>query len=178
MKAVPGTRDGSGDTARQSALADMSPAYFGMVMATGIVSIGAWLLEMPLLAKALFALNIAAYGVLWLLTLLRAVRHRERFVGDLFDHLRGPGFFTTVAATGILGSEFVLLEADDRIGTALWAIAIALWIALTYTIFTGLTIKSSKPSLDRGINGAWLLAVPVDRAPRVPEPRRRGGAGR
>lgn len=140
-------------------LADLSPAYFGMVMATGIVSIAAQLLGHPLLARALFALNLPAYAVLSLLYVMRALRHRQRFFGDLVDHLRGPGFFTSVAATSIVGSQFLLLTGDRRAATALWALAVVLWVALTYTIFAGLTIKQTKPPLDKGINGAWLLAV-------------------
>jgi len=140
-------------------LAGMSPAYFGMVMATGIVSLAAHLLLMPRIAQALFQLNVVIYLALCILTVLRMVCHARLFFGDMIDHLRGPGFFTTVAATGVLGSQFVLLAADDRAGTALWVVAVVLWIALTYTIFAGLTIKEDKPSLDKGINGAWLLAV-------------------
>jgi tellurite resistance protein TehA-like permease len=128
-------------------------------MATGIVSLASHLLSMPGLARALFGLNVALYVALWILNALRMVRHPRRFFGDMVDHLRGPGFFTAVAATSVLGSQFVLLAADDRVGTVLWAIAVALWIALTYTIFAGLTIKEKKPTLDQGINGAWLLAV-------------------
>jgi hypothetical protein len=30
---------------------------------------------------------------------------------------------------------------------------------LTYAIFTSLTIKETKPTIDQGITGAWLLAV-------------------
>ena len=137
----------------------MSPAYFGMVMATGIVSLAAHLLGMPGIAQVLFKLNIAVYAVLWLLTVLRMVRHTRRFFGDMVDHLRGPGFFTTVAGTSVLGSQFVLLGADDRTGTVLWGVALVLWVALTYTIFAGFTIKERKPALDQGISGAWLLAV-------------------
>ena len=140
-------------------LSDLSPAYFGMVMATGIVSLAAHLLGMPGIARALFQLNIVVYAVLWLLTVLRMVRYPRRFFGDMIDHLRGPGFFTIVAGTSVLGSQFVLLAADYRAGTALWAAAITLWIALTYTIFAGFTIKAQKPTLDQGISGAWLLAV-------------------
>jgi tellurite resistance protein TehA-like permease len=140
-------------------LAELSPAYFGMVMATGIVSLAAHLLAMPGLARALFGLNVALYVALWVLSALRMVRYPRRFFGDMVDHLRGPGFFTAVAATSVLGSQFVLLAADDRAGTVLWALAVALWIGLTYTIFAGLTIKEKKPTLDQGISGAWLLAV-------------------
>ena len=140
-------------------LADMSPAYFGMVMATGIVSIGAHFLAWPQIAQTLFQLNVVVYAVLCGLTVWRAAAHTRRFFGDMVDHLRGPGFFTTVAATGILGSQFILLGADLVAGSALWALATLLWVGLTYTIFAGFTIKEDKPTLDKGINGAWLLAV-------------------
>ncbi len=140
-------------------LAEMSPAYFGMVMATGIVSLAAHFLVWPQIAQTLFQLNVVVYAVLCGLTVWRAVAHTRRFFGDMVDHLRGPGFFTTVAATCILGSQFILLGADLTTGSALWALATLLWVGLTYTIFAGFTIKEVKPTLDKGINGAWLLAV-------------------
>jgi tellurite resistance protein TehA-like permease len=34
-----------------------------------------------------------------------------------------------------------------------------LWAALTYTIFTVITVKLEKPPLAEGINGGWLVAV-------------------
>ncbi|MBV2207559.1 MAG: tellurite resistance/C4-dicarboxylate transporter family protein, partial [Pseudomonas sp.] len=140
-------------------LAELSPAYFGLVMATGIVSLAAQLLGLDILAWLLFAFNLLAYGMLWLMTGVRALRHPRRFFGDMVDHLRGPGFFTTVAATSILGCQFILLWADYRIASWLWGLAILLWTGLTYTIFAGITIKQNKPSLDQGISGAWLLGV-------------------
>jgi len=143
----------------RAALAGLSPAYFGMVMATGIVSIAAQLLDHPTLARALFALNLVAYVVLCALNVLRAVRHRAQFFGDLVDHLRGPGFFTSVAGTSILGSQFLLLAQNTRVAVVLWFVAVLLWVTLTYTVFAGLTIKQNKPTLDKGISGAWLLAV-------------------
>ncbi len=45
-------------------LADMSPAYFGLVMSTGIVSLAAWLAGYPGIASSLFALNIVQFAVL------------------------------------------------------------------------------------------------------------------
>ena len=140
-------------------LADLSPAYFGMVMATGIVSLSAHVLAMPVVARVLFQLNIVVYAVLSILTVLRVIRYPRRFFADMVDHLRGPGFFTTVAASSVLGSQFVVLAADFRSAIALWIVAVALWIGLTYTIFAAFTIKDHKPALDQGINGAWLLAV-------------------
>jgi tellurite resistance protein TehA-like permease len=140
-------------------LADLSPAYFAMVMATGIVSLAAHLHGLHTVATALFRINVAAWVVLLLLYVLRMVRHPRRFLGDVVDHLRGPGFFTTVAGTAVLGSQFAMLAADDRLAVALWVVAVGLWTGFTYTIFIAFTIKKDKPTLDRGITGAWLLAV-------------------
>ncbi len=142
-----------------SGLAGMSPAYFALVMATGIVSLASQQLGLHAIAIALFGLNAVAWVVLWLLSLLRMVRHRRRFFGDMVDHLRGPGFFTAVAGTAVLGSQCALLAGDYRAAAALWGLAIVLWVGLTYTVFAAFTIKEDKPTLDRGITGGWLLAV-------------------
>ncbi len=140
-------------------LAGLSPAYFGMVMATGIVSLAAHLLAMPRVALALLLLNIAIYVVLWLLTMIRMFCFPRRFFGDMIDHLHGPGFFTMVAGSAILGSQLVILESSYRAGVALWVVTVLLWIGLTYTIFAAFTFKAHKPTLDQGIGGGWLLAV-------------------
>ena len=69
-------------------LAGLSPAYFGMVMATGIVSLAAHLLAMPGIARALFQLNIVVYAVLWLLIVLRMAWYPRRLFGDIQEPLR------------------------------------------------------------------------------------------
>jgi tellurite resistance protein TehA-like permease len=130
-----------------------------MVMATGIVAIGANLLGMRLLALALGWLNIVAYVTLWGLTLLRLWRYARDFSADLVDHVRGPGFFTVVAATCVLGTQFIAIWGNEAVAMLLWVVGVGLWVALTYLIFTGLTIKEKKPSLGEGITGAWLIAV-------------------
>jgi tellurite resistance protein TehA-like permease len=138
---------------------NLSPAYFAMVMATGIVSLSAHMLGMPRLADALFGLNLAAYVVIWVLNLLRIRWFTGLVLRDLIDHQRGPGFFTAVAASCILGSQFVLIWANFRAALVLWVLGIVLWGLLTYAILTAFTIKENKPSLYEGITGAWLLAV-------------------
>jgi len=137
----------------------LSPAYFALVMATGIVSVDAHLLGLPGVATALFRLNIAAYVVIGVLAVLRAAWFPRELLRDLVDHQRGPGFFTGVAASGVLGSQFVLFEGSYTIAAALWVVALALWVGLTYTVFTAFTVKAKKPPLDEGVSGAWLLAV-------------------
>ncbi len=142
-----------------AAAADLHPAYFAMVMATGIVSIAAQLRGLPRIAMALLAINVCAYAALWALTMVRIARHRDRFLADLMDHGRCVGFFTTVAATCVLGNQFMLVAPRPGLALVLWGAGIALWAIITYAVFTILTVKPEKPSLADGINGGWLVAV-------------------
>ncbi|MFV0292304.1 MAG: tellurite resistance/C4-dicarboxylate transporter family protein [Paracoccus sp. (in: a-proteobacteria)] len=138
---------------------NLPPAYFAMVMATGIVSLSCWQTGWKWLGAALFVIAVLVYLLLWWLTVLRLIWFRHLFFTDMIDHIRGPGFFTMVAASGVLGSEFLTLLQSRGISTVLLGLAMILWFVLTYTIFTALTIKEEKPTLDKGISGAWLLAV-------------------
>ena len=142
----------------------LHPAYFALVMATGIVSIASHLLGIAFLPAALFALNLVFFVVLWGLVAIRIARHRAKFLADLTDHNRSVGFFTSVAGTCVLGSQFVVLWGQASVAAALWALGLALWALLTYTIFTALTVKRSKPALNEGINGGWLVAVVATQA--------------
>lgn len=148
----------------QEVIKNLSPSYFAMVMATGIVSIAADLLGMPLIAIGLFWLNIFAYVILCVAFLLRFIFFKKEFLNDLFDHARGPGFFTIVAATCILGGQFIQLLDNIQVALVLWYLGIVLWFVITYIIFTSLTIKETKPTLENGINGAWLVAVVATQA--------------
>lgn len=142
-----------------SGLDSLSPAYFGLVMATGIVSLASHMMEIHHLSNGLFYLNIVQYIMLSVLFFLRASLYPRKFFGDMVGHLSAPGYFTTVAGTGILASQFFVLKNDILFGFILWIIAVFLWICLTYTIFMAFTVKIEKPPLDKGISGGWLLAV-------------------
>jgi tellurite resistance protein TehA-like permease len=148
----------------RDAVMNFSPAYFAMVMATGIISLSAHMLQMPRVAFALFALNIGAYIAIWTLTLLRIVWFGSLVLRDLVDHQRGPGFFTSVAASCVLGGQFVLISPNYPVALILWVLGIVLWVLLTYTILAAFTIKENKPTLYEGITGAWLLAVVATQA--------------
>jgi tellurite resistance protein TehA-like permease len=130
-----------------------------MVMATGIVLIAAFLLGMVSVAVILFAVNIAAYLVLGLLTILQLVWFPRAFLSDLVDHERGPGFLTSVAGSCVLGSQFILVANNYDVALALWVLGTIEWIILIYGIFAALSVKETKPTLADGINGGWLLAV-------------------
>ncbi|CDQ09902.1 C4-dicarboxylate transporter/malic acid transport protein [Acidithiobacillus ferrivorans] len=142
-----------------AAVQDLAPAYFALVMATGIVSLAAQAMSIPLLARSLFWLNGTFYGVLWFLTVWRMLRFGQRLSADIKDYQRGAGFFSVVAGSAILGDQFILLANDEMAGMLLWGLAMALWLLLNYGIFTAFTIQKHKPSLEDGITGTWLLAV-------------------
>lgn len=144
---------------RASALATLHPSYFAMVMATGIVSLAAGLLSLEPVAVALFWSNNLFYAALWMLSLARISRYPRLVLADLCDHGRSVGFFTTVAATCVLGTQWWIIRGAWGVAVAFWAAGIVLWAVLTYGVFAILTIKEKKPTLAEGINGGWLVAV-------------------
>jgi len=139
--------------------ARLFPGYFAVVMATGATSIAGHLLGFTKLAVLLLLANLLAYALLWGLTLTRVVRYPRRLVGDMMDHARGPGFFTIVAGTSILGSQFVLIAGWHGVASVLWWLGTVLWFGIMYAFFIAVTIREKKPALASGINGAWLLAA-------------------
>src|SRR3546814_1803681 len=73
--------------------------------------------------------------------------------------MRISDWSSDVCSSDLLGSQCLLLGGNLRVAVLLGGVGLLAWIVLTYTIFTVLTIKRNKPTLDRGINGGWLLAV-------------------
>lgn len=141
------------------AIANLFPGYFAVVMATGIVSIAAHLLEFRFISLPLLFLNLAAYAFLVLLLSIRIIRYFPRVVADMGDHVRGPGFFTVVAGTCVLGSQLLIVSEAYDAAAALWFAGIGLWILVMYSFFTLITIREIKPELVVGLNGGWLLAA-------------------
>ena len=141
------------------AVEHLFPGYFALVMATGIVSIAAHLQEMPRIAWALLAVNLGVYAVLTAMLVFRLLAYFPRVVEDLNNHARGPGFFTVVAATCVLGTQILILTGRTEVAHALWIAGIGLWVVVMYGFFTATVISETKPSLELGINGAWLLGI-------------------
>lgn len=140
-------------------VSDFHPAYFALVMATGIVSIALFLLDFTIISHLLFFLNIFYYMILVIILIFRLIYFTRHVINDLFSHQRGMGFFTLVAGTAVLGNQFLVIEKNSHIAYFLWIASTLFWILLTYTIFSIFTIKHEKPSLDKGIHGGWLVSV-------------------
>ena len=139
--------------------ADLPPAYFALVMATGIVSIAAKLENMPEIAWALFIANIVFFAILWLLTLARLFRNFSGIVADLTSHERGHGFFTIVAGTCVLAKQFHIIGGNSNVAALLWLAGLLLYFLLMYTFIAAVTVREVKPSLENGLSGGWLLLV-------------------
>src|SRR3546814_19281931 len=85
----------------------MSPGYFSMVMATGILSLAAHLLAVTWLPGALFVLNWILFAIIRVLALHRLTWSPRRVLEDLLYHLSAPGFLRFVALCELLGGQGV-----------------------------------------------------------------------
>ena len=135
------------------------PGYFALVMATGIVSLAWHFQGSDAIAMVLFWINVPAYVLLWTITVWRLIRFPSEMLQDLTSHARGAPFLTQVAATSVLGMQFVVLTSHALLAKWLWLLALLLWFVLTYTFFTAITVREPKPKLEAGIHGGWLLIV-------------------
>src|SRR5690606_18607878 len=93
------------------------------------------------------------------LLVVRLSRFADRVGEDFRSHARSAGFLTTVAGTGVLGTEMVIRVSVPGVALGLWLLAILLWIALIYAFFAILTVLPEKPPLHQGINASWMLLV-------------------
>lgn len=144
---------------RRDDLETLHPAYFALVMATGIVALATYLHGLSLVPTILFWLNAFFFAVLVGATGVRIVRYPSAFAADLRSHSRGVGFFTMVAASGVFGSQLVLQMKAMSLAAFFWIAAAVLWFAVTYGVLAILTVKPDKPSLADGLNGGWLVSV-------------------
>ncbi len=140
-------------------LRDFFPGSFAVVMATGIVAVAARLLRYQALSWSLLVIALGAYVVLWVLMLARVVRFPRAVVADFVSHERGPTFLTMVAANGVLGSAFDAFQALTGLLPMLFWFSLGLWSVLVYGFLSAVTVGITKPDLEHGLNGAWLLLV-------------------
>lgn len=144
---------------RTDDLETLHPAYFALVMATGIVAVATHLHGVPLAPTVLFWLNAFFLAGLVAATGARILRYPGAFAADVRSHSRGVGFFTIAAAAGVFGSQLVLQMEAVGVAMFFWAATAALWLVVTYGVLAVLTVLRDKPSLAAGLNGGWLVCV-------------------
>jgi tellurite resistance protein TehA-like permease len=133
------------------------PGYFAMVMATGIVAIGAAQQELRWLADALYAVAAVTFLVLAVLLVWRLAAVPTLLATDLTSHAKGFAFLTTVAATNVLGSASGMIHGWWTLSWWLWWLSLALWAFFVYATLFAVVLKGPKPGLGNGINGTWFL---------------------
>jgi len=138
---------------------ELLPAYFALVMATGIISIALFLHGLETAAYILFYLNILFLFTLLGLFIYRLVQFKQQVIADFKSYQKGPGFFTLVAALCIVGNQFILLFQYLLAAKILLALAAAAWLFIGYGFFYNITVTEDKKGLKDGINGTWLVVI-------------------
>jgi tellurite resistance protein TehA-like permease len=149
--------------ARHNPIATLFPGYFAMVMATGIIAVGAKQQDLTWLAGALYVIAAGAYVVLAILLAARIVLFPKMFAADLTSHARGFAFLTVVAGTNVLAAASITVHGWYGLGRALWWFSIACWLVFAYATLFAVVLRNPKPGLGPGINGTWfLLTVSIE----------------
>lgn len=136
----------------------LSPGYFALVMATGIVSIGVQLRGWRTLSIILLVVAAFAYAVLVVLTVWRITRFRQAVVKDARDTRKAFLNFTFVAGTNVLG---VGLASHGQPGAAVGLLLVAglVWVVLGYTIPWAAVLGRAERPVLAAANGTWFIWV-------------------
>ena len=133
------------------------PGYFASVMATGIVSVALLLSHALALSLALWITGSALLVFLAVIYAIRAMRFPREMRRDFLDPATAFGFFTFIAAVGVMATRFAL-GGWTYVPGILTIIAAIAWFTLTYWTFAMLLFTNEKP-IDRALNGSWLIAI-------------------
>lgn len=127
-----------------NAVANLSPGYFALVMATGILS------------GALLGIALVAYVTLWALYIWRVVQFRSHVLRDMRDPEKVFAYFTVVAGTDVLAVR--LLQADlPGLAMLLVFFGAIVWFVFGYILpWQVLMTRDGKPILAR-TNGTWFI---------------------
>jgi tellurite resistance protein TehA-like permease len=131
--------------------------YFACVMATGIVSVALFLAGVHPLSSVLLGIGSALLIGLGAIYALRVIRFRREVGRDLLDPARVFGFFTLVAACGVLATRFAL-GGWALVPVVLTIGAFVFWLALIYWAFSMLIFTNERP-IEQSVNGSWLIAI-------------------
>lgn len=142
----------------QGAVRDLTPGYFALVMASGIISVGMRQHGRIALSVALLAVCAASFVVLVALNVSRVLLHREAVESDFTDPARGFGFFTFIAGGNVLGVRLAM-DGHHAVAAALLAVGLLAWLVLGYVIpWTAVLGRAERPVLTNA-NGTWFIWV-------------------
>jgi tellurite resistance protein TehA-like permease len=136
----------------------LTPGYFALVMASGIVSIALDFLGHHVVSLLLLGVAVVAYVVLCLLNAWRFVAYREELVADFRAPTRAFGFFTFVAGTNVIGARLAAAGWYDAT-LALLVVAASAWLVLGYVIPWSAVLGRAERPVVALANGTWFIWV-------------------
>ena len=137
------------------ALRTLSPGYFAMTMATGIVSIGLAHDHHVVLSGALLWLTVLSFVALCVLTGWRLVAWRSAFVEDFTHPIRGFGFYSFVAAADVLAVR--IARHHHAVAVVLLVIAGVSWLARGYVVPWTTHLGNGEHPIVAAANGTWFM---------------------
>jgi len=155
-RSVTGSPSGSGLGA---VLRELNPAYFGLVMSTGIVSIAFLELGVEAVSWPLAAFNVVCYALLVGLFGLKVMLFPSRIVADLRSRDRHWGTLTFIVGTNTVGAQFVLFFGMTGVATSLWLTTVVATPCLLYYLFATEFIGARKTAVSKRVDGAFLLVI-------------------
>jgi tellurite resistance protein TehA-like permease len=138
-------------------LATLDPGYFALVMATGIIAIGASLVGYPDLSRVILAFTVAAFVILVLAYAARMIWFGDWVRRDLRNPKMAVAYFTVAAGCDVLATRLVT-AGQVNVALGLGAAAAAVWLGLTYWLPWSVVTSSRHPVL-ADMNGSWLVWV-------------------
>ncbi|MBS1588568.1 MAG: tellurite resistance/C4-dicarboxylate transporter family protein [Bacteroidetes bacterium] len=137
----------------------LSPAYFSLPMATGIIAIASFTIGYSTIGSILLWVNNIVILSLVLLLLIRVIFFFPLFLSDLDSQNKGSEFLSIVAALSLCGSANLLIAHRHALADFCLISAIFLWTVFSYGFLFKMVRRNRKHSLYQGIDGAWLLLV-------------------
>ena len=155
MKTATDTPDTLGSRVAQ-AVQTLTPGYFALTMASGIVSVGLELEGFHALSAAFLVVCAISYAVILVLSLIRLVRFRTDMRHDFLDPSRAFGFFTFIAGTNVLGARLGMAGWPGATAVLL-VLAVLAWVVLGYVVpWTAVLGRDERPVV-KDANGSWFI---------------------
>lgn len=141
----------------RTAVETLSPGYFALVMASGIISTGLSMVGLKSLSMILLIVCIAAFVIIGVLTVWRIIAFRSAMREDYDNPKVAFAFNTYVAGANVLAVRLAL-QGLVGISIVLLALAIIAWLIFAYTMPWTTLLGKQRPLLE-SVNGTWFVWV-------------------
>ncbi|WP_427018754.1 tellurite resistance/C4-dicarboxylate transporter family protein [Pseudarthrobacter sp. P1] len=140
------------------AVEHLPPNSFAFVMASGIVATA--LADSGAIVPSLVMswLAVAGFVVLAVVGVAHLAAHRAIAAQDARDPKRAFGYFTLVAALGVLGAPLYSEDAPWP-AVALFAASVPLWALFAYGLPANLMLRPHEDPVSANIDGSWFMWV-------------------